>query len=275
MLDRMLVAYSYLPHHPGKWHVYNRMLPRVQTTWITPRLRTRFGVRFECDLRDKVPREIYYLGYDRRDCRALRPLVKPGSVILDVGANVGYYSLQLASWMSGKGTVHSFEPFPSTAQQFERNLGLNPRFQNMIFLHRLAMSNFTGSLGMNVLNEDNSGCNSLSADGCKKVEVITLDAFAQQEKFIRIDLIKIDIEGAEVDFLQGAEQTIARFRPVLVIEVNPSTLQRFGKTAADVIKLLGQYRYQMNYADRFGGLKPMKRLPVFGEEPNIFAFPID
>jgi hypothetical protein len=105
--------------------------------------------------------------------------------------------------------------------------------------------------------------------------VTTLDAFVQQERLSRLDFMKIDVEGAEVGLLQGAEETIDRFRPVLMIEINPSTLQRFGKTSADVVILLGRHRYRMSYASRFGTLKPLSRLPVYGEEPNIFAFPID
>src|SRR5271170_3517804 len=98
MLDRLLTAYSYLPHHPGKGKVYNRLLHHVESTWKGLRTRTRYGVHFECDLSDMVPREIYYTGFDRRDCRVLKRLVKPGSVMLDVGANIGYFSLLCAKW---------------------------------------------------------------------------------------------------------------------------------------------------------------------------------
>jgi hypothetical protein len=60
-----------------------------------------------------------------------------------------------------------------------------------------------------------------------------------------------------------------------MIEINPSTLGRFRQTAGDVVSLLGKYRYRMAYADRLGMLKPLRRLPVKGEEPNVFAFPVD
>ena len=70
VLDKFLVWHSYLRRYPGKTALYRRLMPFVQPTWIRPRLRTRFGVRFECDLRDKVPRGIYYTGYNRRNCRS-------------------------------------------------------------------------------------------------------------------------------------------------------------------------------------------------------------
>ena len=59
-----------------------------------------------------------------------------------------------------------------------------------------------------------------------------------------------------------------------MIEVNPSTLQRFGYTARDLIEAIGQYGYRMYYGIRLG-LKLLKRLPVNGEEPDIYAFPFD
>lgn len=275
LLDRALVAYSYLPHHPGKGAIYERAMRLVEPTWDKPRFRTRFGVRFECDLADKLMREIYYVGFDRRDYLVLRRLVKPGNVVFDVGANIGYFSLLFAKWLRGTGTVHAFEPFPDTIRRFQRNFDLNPGFKSVVCLHKLAVFDFVGSMSMAVPDEGNSGCNYLIGEKSGEIEVTTLDDFVQQGRLSRLDLIKIDVEGAEVGLLQGAEQTINSFRPILMIEINHSTLKRFGKTPADVVTLLGKYRYRMSYATRFGTLKPLSRLPVQGEEPNIFAFPID
>ena len=129
---------------------------------------------------------------------------------------------------------------------------------------------------MAVPDKSNSGCNYLrAADGSQTIQVTTLDAFVQQERLSRVDLIKIDIEGSEVALLEGARETIERFRPVFMIEVNPSALQRFSKTSSDVIELLGKHRYRMSCATRAGTLRPLSRLPVYGEEPNVFAFPIN
>ena len=101
---------------------------------------------------------------------------------------------------------------------------------------------------------------------------MTLDAFCEKQQLNRVNLIKIDVEGAEVALLKGAEQTIRRFRPILMIEVNPATLQRSGSTARDVIEAIGRHGYRMHYAGRFR-LKLLQHLPVYGEEPNVYAFP--
>jgi FkbM family methyltransferase len=217
---------------------------------------------------------IYYTGFDRKDCRIVRRLVKPGDVIIDAGANVGYFSLLFAKWLRGKGNVHAFEPFPETARRFGRNLELNQRLKPVVHLHRSALSDFIGKMGMSVPDQKNQGCNYLGDAGERDVEVTTVDAFCEKERLIRVNLIKVDVEGSEVALLRGAEQTIRRFRPVLMIEVNPSTLQRFGYTARDLIEAIGQYGYRMYYASRFG-LRLLQRLPVYGEEPNIYAFPFN
>lgn len=275
ILDRVLTAYSYLPHHPGKGWVYDRLLPNARGDWDRPRIRARFGVKFECDLRDKLAREIYFTGFVRRDCRVLRRLVKPGDVILDVGANIGYFSLLFANWLRGRGEIHAFEPFPGTVERFRRNLALNPGLERLVFLHETAMSDFVGSIAMSAPDGGNSGCNYLSTGGEGHVGVTTLDAFVEEQGLLRIDLIKIDVEGSEAALLRGARKTMERLRPLVMIEVNAGTLRRFRQTAADVVSLLGRYRYRMAYANRLGMLKPLLRLPVDGEEPNVFGFPLD
>jgi len=274
LLDQLLVAYSHLPHHPGKGLIYDRLMPLVECSWEAPRIRTRYDVRFECDLTDKVTREIYYAGFDRKDCRILKRLVKPGAVILDVGANVGYFSLLCAKWILGRGAVHAFEPFPKTVRRFERNVELNPGLQPVVHLHRSALSDFIGTMGMKVPDQGNQGCNFLNATGGSSVDVTTLDSFCEKEQLSRIDIIKIDVEGSEIALLRGAEETIRRFRPVLMVEVNPSTLKNFGKTPADLIQAIARHGYRLHYAGR-AGLKLLQRLPAYGEEPNIFAFPIN
>ncbi len=128
-------------------------------------------------------------------------------------------------------------------------------------------------MAMSVPDEGNCGCNHLSTNGPVKVEVTTLDAYVRQMQLARVDFIKIDVEGAEVSLLKGAEETINRYHPTLIIEINASTLRRFGKTPADLIGTREKHSYRRSCAKRIGGLNPLTRVPVFGEEPNVFAFP--
>lgn len=213
LLDRLLVAYSHVPNHPGKGKLYDRLMPLAGPTWTEPRLRTRYGVRFECDMNDKLTREIYYTGFDNRDCRVLRNLVKPGDVILDAGANIGYFTLLCAKWLRGRGAVHAFEPFPETYARLERNVNLNPRLRSITHLHRLALSDFTGAIGMSTPDRGNRGCNFLDPAGEHSVGVTTIDAFCEEGRVDRVSVIKIDVEGSEVALLREQNEPSVVFGP--------------------------------------------------------------
>jgi FkbM family methyltransferase len=232
-------------------------------------MRRRLGIRFECNLDHKLERTIYYSGFDFPDIRALRRIIRPGSVVLDLGANIGYYSLLFAKW---RAVVYAFEPCPETVRKLRRNLELNPALEVSVW--EIAFSDQEGRVSMVVPDATNCACNFV-APGSGEIQVTTLDAFVRAHDVQRIDFIKVDIEGSEVGFLEGAAETIWRFRPMMMVEINPSTLERFGKTSADVVKLLGNYRYRLATTTKFGRFKPLDRLPVYGQEPNVFAFPVD
>ncbi len=268
MLSAILAAYGSLPHHPGKGKLIEPLLPPLGDTHER-RMRTRLGIRFECDLDDKLTRAIYYSGFAFPDVRALKRIIRRGSVVLDVGANIGYYSLLFAKLGAA---VHAFEPFPDTLCKLRRNLELNPTLAVSVW--ELALSNHEGHVSMAVPDATNCGCNFLGT-GVGDIKMTTLDAFVLAHDLRRVDFIKADIEGSEVALLEGSAETIGRFRPIMIVEINPSTLDRFGKTSADLVELLGKYRYRLATATAFGKFRPLDRLPVYGQEPNVYAFPID
>lgn len=273
LLDGLLTAYSYLPTHPLKGRIYDRFVPGLNLT--SKRQRTRYGVKFECDMSDKVEREIYWTGFNSRDVRALHKLIKPGMTVLDLGANIGYFSLLCAKWMHGQGVVHSFEPFPQSAAKFARNRQLNPDLAPLVRLHQLALADFVGDVSMDEPDKNNAGCNHISPGSKGSIPVTTLDKWVEDNNVARIDLIKVDIEGAELAFLSGASETIKRFRPILMIEVNESTLVRFGSTSVDLLDRIEQLGYSVFEADRFGlNLVPLPRIPGMGDEPNVYCFPV-
>jgi FkbM family methyltransferase len=268
VLSAILSAYGALPHHPGKGMLIQPFLPPLGTVHER-RMRTRFGIRFECDLDDKLSRAIYYCGFDLPDIRALKRIIQQDDVVFDVGANIGYYSLQFAKW---RAVVHAFEPYPDTARKLRRNLELNPALS--ISVWQIALSDHEGCVSMVVPDATNCGCNYV-VPGPGEIPMTTLDAFVRAQELRRLDFIKADIEGSEIALLKGGAETIDRFRPMLMVEINPSTLEQFGKTAADVVELLGKYRYRLATATTFGRFKPLDRLPLYGQEPNVYAFPID
>lgn len=265
MLRRLVSAYGSLPHHPGKGLIIDQFLPLISDEFNRTKIRNCQGVKYYCDLRDKLTRELYYFGFNPRDRRVLRRFINTTSVVLDAGANIGYYSLLMAKW--GAAEVHSFEPFPSTAEKFRANLSINLDLANRVILHTAALSDHSGSTNMTVTDDGNCGCNRIEGEG--PISVTTIDEFCGNMK--RLDFVKIDVEGTEIAVLNGARDTILRCRPNLMIEVNESTLRHYGRSSSDLISWLKDAGYKLSVATRFGGLAPLEHIPTLGEEPNVFA----
>ena len=272
--DRLLLAYGLgLPYHPRKWRVLELLAPKAAATWDRPRVVERRGLRFELDLHHAIPRDIYYLGeYERWESRYLRRVVKPGWIVVDVGANIGYYAMLFGKLVGGSGAVHAFEPAASTHRSLVRNVALN--HADNVHVHRLALSDRRRESRL-VRFDLNPALNRIAQPGeagAEDIRVTTLDAFVEDAHLSRLDLIKVDIEGAEGEFLGGAEATITRFSPILMIELNAGALERFGCRPEEIRERIAA----MGYAIRrptWRGMVPVDRLPEPGEYFNIVAVP--
>lgn len=137
-----------------------------------------------------------------------------GETFLDLGANIGKYSLMMASRFKN---VHSFEPINETANILNNNIHNND-LQN-VTLHRLAAWDKETELVFHLKNNpnNNSACMTKNSIGVEKVRAIDLDSI--REQFGTVDLIKIDVEGAEVEALDGLDKTITESMPIIIIEV--------------------------------------------------------
>lgn len=160
---------------------------------------------------------------------ALAALVGPEAVCLDVGANVGPVTLAL-SRLCPRGRVHAFEPVPESFAFLERNVAANGAAN--VSLHQVALSDHDGTATIHFEAEATGAAfisDHLAAGVPQEVRLQTLDGWAAGAGLDRLDLVKIDVEGAELPVLDGGRETLARLRPVLVVEVNPVTLRRMAR----------------------------------------------
>lgn len=167
--------------------------------------------------------------YEPALMQALAALVGPEAVCLDVGANVGPVTLAL-SRLCPDGRVHAFEPVPESFAFLERNVAANGAHN--VSLHPVALSDHDGTATIHFEAEATGAAfisDHLSAGVPQQVRLQTLDGWAAGAGLDRLDLVKIDVEGAELPVLDGGRATIARLRPVLVVEVNPVTLRRMAR----------------------------------------------
>lgn len=106
----------------------------------------------------------------------------------------------------------------------------------------------------------------------EQVHVTTLDRFVDHEGLTRLDLVKIDIEGAERRFLKGAARTLVRFRPIIMVELSPATLEVFGESSEGLIRDLEEAGYALHLPAR-RGLVRLRRLPFRGQHLNVIGLP--
>jgi FkbM family methyltransferase len=164
--------------------------------------------------------------------------LRDGMVVFDVGANNGYYySLKIARQFRNC-QVFAFEPDPRILHHLERNIAINNA--NNVRVIQQALSNRTGKARMTaLLGASNFLVDDSHTSGATvSVESNTLDNFVAQNRIHRLDFIKVDIEGQECNFLLGAERSLARFKPLLVLELNDDLLRRSGASTASALSLL-------------------------------------
>jgi FkbM family methyltransferase len=151
----------------------------------------------------------------------LREWVKPGDSVLDIGANVGHYTRELSRIVGKKGTVTAFEPVPVTFGILGRLMGRRAN----VALHPVAASHENGRATMSVPG-DNYYRAKLGDGGDIDVQTRAIDTMPEFAE-CRVDFVKIDAEGHEVEVLEGMKSLIHRCRPTLLIENNSKKIGAF------------------------------------------------
>ena len=177
----------------------------------------------QVDPRDPMGQAIYLYGcYDYPITRLIETLIAPGMVFFDVGANAGFLSLVASAKCE---QVFAFEPLPSNVKRIARNIEINA-LRNVTVVDK-AVGDREGSATLYVPESDNSGLASLNSSvGGKSIEVglITLDGFVRERGLKRVDVMKIDIEGAEVMAFEGAKELLSRpDAPDIIFEAHPGS----------------------------------------------------
>lgn len=151
--------------------------------------------------------------------------IKKGDVIFDIGANIGYYTVLASKLVDLKGKVYAFEPDPDNLKLLEKNILLN-KCSNVVVVP-MAVSERAGTLTFKK-DLSNPGESKISEKGNVKVKATTLDKFITSRRIKKIDLIKVDVEGAEINVLKGARTLIGRKDIKMFFECNPKVLRTFG-----------------------------------------------
>ncbi len=239
---------------------------------------TRAGIRLLCNPADKriAPLEILNFGtYEAAHADMMNALVREGSTVLDVGANIGFYTISLARQVPS-ATVVAFEPVPATFAYLRENLELNGVTNARIFNVGLSDQEGEQVFYFSPRNSVSASAARVTAEADTAAVVCRvrrLDDFAR-EQHLRIDVLKCDVEGAEYLVLRGAAETLRRARPVIVAEMLRKWAAKFNYHPNDIIRFLGALGYRcFTTADR--RLVPFAAMDEHTTDTNFFFLHAD
>lgn len=181
------------------------------------------------------------LDHDQNMLPLILKHIKQGDTVIDIGAYIGDHTISYARAVGHTGIVHAFEPNYAAFQCLEWNMKKHPQVK----IYQCGIGKDHRTLGL-VSENKNHGMAYMKGDG--NIPVIPIDSM----NLTRCDFIKIDVEGMELDVLMGAEKTIGRCKPQLLIEINDMTLNRAGITAEGIFQWLNShgYRYRNIYHEQ-------------------------
>ncbi len=227
----------------------------------------------KADLDEWIQQQVYFFGsWDEPGTKFLKNNLGNGDVFLDIGANVGCYSLIASKIVGPEGQVHSFEPVLNVFERLQLNIQLN-QLKNII-ANRVAVFEKPGTLELFVSAKENAGMSSIfhhdtESGNIEQVESITIDGYVEKMNIEKIDMIKIDIEGAELFALKGMRKTLLRFHPVIIMELSEEIIQSNLAGKDEVVELLLSLNYTKNRIDSNGNVSEFMSM---GSEYSNFAF---
>ena len=216
----------------------------------------RRGIRWRLDLREGIDFAIWLLGaFEPRTIDHYLTHLKPGHVALDVGANIGAHTLHLARAVRPAGRVLAFEPTDYAFAKLQANLALNPDLAPLVAAYQVmlvershadAVPELYSSWPLEPARVGTHVLHGGRLQTCTQARATSLDELLESERLDRVDLIKLDIDGHECPMLRGAARTLARFRPVIVMELSPYVLKEHGSGVAELVEILGTAGYALS-----------------------------
>ena len=222
-----LLAENWLPYGV---HRFDRR------TWVIKE--TAFGVRIWCSLDERaISRPILLDAYEPDTTQFIARTVRPGDLVVDAGANIGYHALHLAKLVEARGTLVAFEPLPYLADALEASMVENG-FVSRVNVHRSALDQVSGSLRLrHAPRTANFGGAHLAPDTAlpeahadETVATVRLDDVIAAQP---CHFLKMDVEGAEPRVIRGAQRTLATGKPVILSELHDAQLRLVSNVSAD------------------------------------------
>ena len=215
-----------------------------------------FPLRLKFEPQSYIGHSLYFRGmYEEQVVGKLASLLKPGMTFLDVGANIGLHTTVAAHRVGPTGRVLAIEPQQGPLNLLQQNIALNG-LKNVTVV-KCGLGATEGTMELFQLSKTNSGMATLAASarehavGSETVDVKRLTTIAAQTGIDKIDAVKIDVEGAEMEVLLGADDFLSHHRPAfMLIECVDKYLARFGASSAGLVEYLRNRGYDITALHR-------------------------
>jgi FkbM family methyltransferase len=216
-------------------------------------------------------REVLESGREGYFVELLREAARPGATVLEAGAHIGYVTLQAARAVGPSGRVIAFEPNPRTLPVLRRNLEANG-LADRVEIVELALGSAPGRASFFLTPAgDESSLHGRAASG--DVVEVEVDAADAQLGEAAVDVVKLDVEGGEVEALRGMRALLRRASPVVFAECNPEALAAAGTSVGDLLGELEALDYEVRWIDEAAReLRPLDE-PWAGEYVNLRCAP--
>lgn len=231
--------------------IQNKNVDSIEISKEQVSLTANDHIKMICDIKDErmTPLDILNFGnYEMHELRVIRKFLKKNSVILDIGANVGWYCLNLAKDVS-RGRIIAFEPIPRTYSYLKKNILAN-NIKN-IEVHNFGFSDKKEKATF-YYNPKFSGATSLRRLHENKKTIKIKCVLKKMDGFIdtitsKVDFIKCDVEGAELYVIKGGVETIRRYKPIIFLEMLRKWSAKYGYHPNEIIEILSGIGYRCFY----------------------------
>jgi FkbM family methyltransferase len=261
----------------AKYIAVARRMRRILPNLPIP-MRLPFGSKWIAK-NSALDHELMANGFESAEMRFVQNYLKPGMTVLDVGAHHGLYTLLASKCVGPQGKVIAFEPSPRERERLQSHLRMN-RSEN-VRVEAVALGSETGSGKLFLVDGAEDWCNSLRPPVVKEktttvaVEVRCLDEVLAALGTKRVDFLKLDVEGAELDVLKGAAKLLnGDSRPVVLAEVYDIRTEPWGYAAREIVKFLSQAKFEWFALDESGELKAISAV-LDKYDANLVALPAE
>jgi FkbM family methyltransferase len=215
----------------------------------------RGGINWALDLREGIDFAIYLTGkFEPSTVKAIAAIVEPGDTVIDIGANIGAHTLHLGKLVGPRGRVFALEPTRFAYNKLLANIALNPDISPQITANQVMLVGTSKSALEPVLysswpldrdqqGHDKHGGKAMTTQGAISIK---LDDYLKSRDVGTVKLVKLDVDGYEPEVLRGSSAFLKHQKPLIVMELQPYTLEERGNSLEQLLDILDGAGYRLS-----------------------------